>query len=374
MKKGFLIGIVLLVIILIGYLFFSQGTLKKSNEINIGVILPLSGPASEIGKNILDGINIAKKIDDEQNIIKYKIVVEDSKIEPKQGISAASKLIDIDKVKAIIGVAASPIALAVAPICEKNKIIMLSSTASTPLLTSAGDYIFRIYPSDLYDGKILANFAFTKKKIKTFSILYLNNDFGQGLKNVFVNKYIALGGKINTSESFLPADTDFRTKLLKIKQSNSSGLLIIAIDMQYINIIKQIRELNIDTDIFAPVTFDNTDILKTLGNAANGIIYSRPFYDLSKRTSKINRFIDEYKKLKGKEPSLLTALGYDSYDIIVNALRENGNNTDKAKEYLYSLDDNGVSGNIKFDKNGDVIKKLEIMIIKNNKAIQYEEN
>ena len=132
---------------------------KEDDSIKIGVILPLTGAASEIGNNILDGIIISSEYYDSISSKKFSLIIEDSKLDAKQAISAANKLITVDKVKAIIGLASSTEALAVAPICEKNKIPMISSTASTPLLSTAGDYVFRIYPSDVYDGKILANFA-----------------------------------------------------------------------------------------------------------------------------------------------------------------------------------------------------------------------
>ncbi len=190
---------------------------------------------------------------------------------------------------------------------------------------------------------------------------------------MFADEYSKLDGKITNTESFSASDTDFKTQLLKIKQSKPKGLLVIAIDMQYINIIKQIRELNVNSEIFAPVTFDNKDILSSLGDAANGVIYSRPFYDPAQKNIKMTNFIKKYQEEKNKEPSLLTALGYDSYDIIVNCLHKNENNINATKEYLYNLNHNGVSGDSKFDNNGDVIKSLEIMIIKNKKAIKNEE-
>lgn len=159
--------LILLVVSLCSLGFFSC---QEDDTIKIGVILPLTGPASEIGNNILDGITIASEYYDSTSSKKIKLIVEDSKLDAKQAISSANKLVTIDKVDAIIGLASSTEALAVAPICEKNKVVMISSTASTPLLSDAGDYIFRIYPSDVYDSKVLADYAKEiKKNINTVS-------------------------------------------------------------------------------------------------------------------------------------------------------------------------------------------------------------
>lgn len=345
---------------------------KEDDSIKIGVILPLTGAASEIGNNILDGIIISSEYYDSISSKKFSLIIEDSKLDAKQAISAANKLITVDKVKAIIGLASSTEALAVAPICEKNKIPMISSTASTPLLSTAGDYVFRIYPSDVYDGKILANFANEIKKLKTVSILYLNNDFGVGLKNNFITNYINGGGKVEQVETFLPNDIDFKTQLTKIKNKNSDALLVIAIDMQYLNIIKQIRELNIKSQILAPVTFDNPILVEKLGNAADNIVYSRPKYTTDQKTSQEKIFKEKYFELRNSAPPLLTALGYDTYYILCEATRKVDFNQQMIKEQLYKTNCDGVSGKIKFDENGDIIPEIELMIIKDTKSTVYE--
>lgn len=372
MKKKLLIIIGVIAILTIGVFIWMNMANKQHDVIKIGVILPLTGPASEIGNNILDGIIIANEELNKSNKIQVKLIIEDSKLDAKQAISAANKLIFVDEVKTIIGLASSTEALSVAPICEKNKVLMISSTASTPLLTNAGDYIFRIYPSDAYDGKVLSDFAINKAKLKTFSVIYLNNDFGNGLKDVFIENYKRFGCEIVNIESFTPQTNDFRTQLTKIKGSNSDGILVIAIDMQYINIIKQIRELNINSKIFAPVTFDNPQLINNLGDAANGIVYSRPKYSHDTTTTQVVNFRKDYWKLRKREPALLTALGFDTYNILLEGLIKNNYDFLKMKDYLYNENYSGVSGNIRFDKNGDVIPNIEIMIIKNKTAINYE--
>jgi branched-chain amino acid transport system substrate-binding protein len=345
---------------------------RKEVAINVGVVLPLTGTAAEIGNNILDGIKIANEYYNENSETKIKLIVEDSKLDAKTTISATNKLIYIDKVFSVIGLASSTESLSAAPICEANKIVMISSTASTPLLTTAGDYIFRIYPSDIYDGKILADFSYSTTGLKNMSILYLNNDFGTGLKDAFSRNYVGLGGTIDAIETFSPDDIDFKTQLTKIKRHNSAGLLIIAIDMQYLNIIKQVRELNIQSQPLAPVTFDNPLLLERLGDAANGVIYTRPVYNLNSNSNEDLYFKEKYKALKNVEPPLLTALGFDTFSLLYKALESSEFDKTKVKECLKDMDFQGVSGRIIFDENGDIIPEIEIMRITNNQSIRYE--
>lgn len=357
--------------ILFALLFILGCNQKNDDIIKVGVILPLSGPAAEIGKTILDGIHLA--FDDFQTTSrKIELIIEDDKLDPKTGINSANKLIHIDKVKIIIGLASSPVALAVAPICEKNNVIMISSTASSPKLTGSGDYIFRIYPSDIYDGKILADFGYNNLDAKTSSILFLNNDFGVGLRDSFKKNFESNGGLVTEMESFLSEDISFRTQLTRIKESNSDIVLAIAIDMQYENIIKQIRELNIKSKILAPVTFDNPEIVKNLGNSVNGVYYTRPLYDINSSNKIVSIFRKSYKDKFNSEPPLLSAMGYDSFFVIFRSLVQNNYDLSLIQGYLYKTSFSGSTGEFKFDKMGDVIRDIEVMEIRKNKAVKYE--
>jgi branched-chain amino acid transport system substrate-binding protein len=368
-KKVFItIGVI--AVIAIGVFVYLNNASKKQ-EVKVGVILPLTGAASEIGNDILDGIKIATDYYNQNSERKVTLIIEDSKLEAKNTISATHKLIDVDKVVSIMGLASSTEALSAAPICEKSKVVMISATASTPNLTDAGDYVFRIYPSDVYDGKILADFS-NSYELKTISILYLNNDFGVGLKDAFIENYIKSGGKIGLVESFSPDDVNFKTQLTKIKQNNADGLLMIAIDMQYLNIVKQIRELKIVSQLLAPVTFDNPVLVEKLGDAANGIIYTRPKYNLDINSLESIYLKEKYKQIKNTAPPLLTSLGFDTFSLLFKSLKEENFDASKIKDYLYQINFDGVAGHIQFDKNGDIISEIETMIIINNKTVRYD--
>lgn len=346
---------------------------KKENKIQIGVVISLSGNGAQYGKMILDGMNLAiREINSQPGSTKYELLVEDDKTEPRDGINAIQKLIQVNKVKIIIGPIASSVALAVAPICELNKILMLSPAASTPKLTKAGDYIFRIYPSDDYDGSFLARFLFNRLEINQASILYLNNDFGMGLQEKFVFDFNSLGGKTISKESFNQGTTDFRSPLTIIKKDQSKALLLIATLKEYSTILRQMKELGIKRQVIAPVTFDDPQIIKLSGDASEGVCYSRPLFNPFSNDVTIKNFVDLFKKQFGSDPSILHALGYDSVKLIHDKCQSNELSSRQVKDIFYQMTTySGASGGIKFDSNGDVIKDLEIMIVKKSKAIPF---
>jgi len=360
-------------ILLFGLIFlFIASCGKKEEEIKIGVILSLSGNGAQYGKMILDGMNLAIRLENENSEQKFSLIVEDDKTEPRDGVSAVRKLINVDKVNIILGPIASSVALAVAPICQDNKVIMISPAASTPKLSNAGDYIFRIYPSDDYDGSFLADFSFNQLNTNKSSIIYLNNDFGIGLQNKFSEKYIELGGKVLTTESFPQGSSDFRNQLQKIKRDDSQVLFIIATVKEYATILRQMKELNINRKIVAPVTFDDPQIIELAGNNAEGVFYSRPFFDPNAQDEVVKNFVSAFEQEYNSEPSILHALGFDVVNLMIREVNENGLDIDQIKSSLYDLEIfSGAAGKIRFDENGDVVKELQIMVINNLRAEQF---
>ncbi|HOG20435.1 MAG TPA: ABC transporter substrate-binding protein [Salinivirgaceae bacterium] len=174
MKKKALLWVLLAIVVIVsGYFLWKGSSTKSDDSIMIGVILPLTGPVAEPGQNALRGIQTATDIfnADVNNSKKIKLIIEDSKSEPKTGVSSINKLIFTDNIKIVIGDIMSSVFLACAPIAEKNKIVTISPGASAPEVKNAGDYIFRNYLSDDFDGKVMANYLVSKERIKNVGII-----------------------------------------------------------------------------------------------------------------------------------------------------------------------------------------------------------
>ncbi|MFZ3091499.1 MAG: ABC transporter substrate-binding protein [Nitrospirota bacterium] len=201
-------------IILASLMVFSFGCEKKEEkEIKIGAILPLTGDAAKWGNNTKNGIDLAvEKVNNAGGINgrKLKILYEDTQGTPKNGVAAIQKLITIEKVPAVIDDSMSTVTLAMSPIAEKSKVVLLATGATAPKISEAGDYIFRIWNSDDLEGKVSAKFVYDDLKLYNAAILYINNDYGNGLESVFKKAFEKLGGRIISSESFGQGDTDFR--------------------------------------------------------------------------------------------------------------------------------------------------------------------
>ncbi len=153
-----------IVVVLISVLAVLVVTRRESSaeSVRIGAILPLTGDAGSYGVGLERGMELALENVNEHGGINGRtlgVVVEDSQADPAKAVSAFNKLRTVDGVPMVIGDMFSAGTLAIAPIAERNKVVLLSPSASAVELTEAGDYIFRIYPSDTYDGMYLATYA-----------------------------------------------------------------------------------------------------------------------------------------------------------------------------------------------------------------------
>ncbi|MCH8011999.1 MAG: penicillin-binding protein activator [Candidatus Marinimicrobia bacterium] len=370
MKKGMIVGIFLIAIVVLGYFVLMPKQSENEKEvIKIGAILPLSGDVAVYGKSLQNGMNLALEVFREENP-EYKdilIIYEDSKAEPKLAVSAFQKLSSIDNCKIILGGFSSSEVLSMAPIAEKNKVVLISPTASSPSITSAGDYIFRTTPSDNFDGEIMAKFAYYELSLKDVALLYVNNDYGLGISKVFMNKFENYGGKIAIQKSFESDTKDFKTILISIKEKNPDGLYIIATS-ELGNLLKQKTELGLTTKTFTVGLVENHKVVEVAGKGADSVFYSYPSFQVNSSNNVVKEFVSDYKNKYGNNPDVLGAYGYDLVGITLMALKDNSESSEKIKTALYNIIDyQGVTGKTSFDKNGDVSKTAGIKIILDGK-------
>ncbi len=355
---------------LVVFILFSCDNVSKKK---IGVILPLTGPGAAYANQVLDGINLAYQELIDSKVISesdFQLIIQDSETNAKNAISALNKFISVDKVQFVIGELASSITLSCAPIAEKNKIILMSPGSSADEISNAGDYIFRIAPTDSYDGNFLANCIHNHFNINAVSILYLNNDFGIGLKNSFIDTYTKLGGKVLLSEAINMGTTDFKTPITKLKAADSDALLLIAASNENVMAIKQLRQLGINAKIFAPSSFNSPDIIKQAGDMAEGVIFSAASFDGIKDQNSVKQFLNAFKsKYPDKEPTTFTSYGYDALKILIDQIQNVGYNSPLVKDALYEMNMyHGASGSTSFDENGDAKKELTLFEVKDGKA------
>ena len=357
-------GRIFLFFLLVSVAFINLGCDNSSEGITIGVIMPQTGVLSEPGKNMLEGIQLA--VYEYNNICnnprqKIKLIVEDSRSNSKDGVSALNKLIHQDKVKLVIGDLSSDVFLACAPIAERNKVVMISPGASNPAVRNAGDYIFRDYLSDEFDGTIMANYLFFRMSGRKVALVNVNSDYGIGVVNAFEKEYTRLGGSVIFKGSFLPGTTDFKSMVIKIKKASPDVVYLVGNPAENGYFIRQLRNNKIYLPITGNLAFENNDFITVAKGTFDSIIYSTAAYDLTDESQVVQSFLRAYIKCYNKTPNMEAGLGYDVVNIIIHCLRETEFRVDMVKDKMYTVKDfPGVTGNTTFDKYGDVMKDIYI--------------
>jgi branched-chain amino acid transport system substrate-binding protein len=238
--------------------------------------------------------------------------------------------------------------------------VLISPASTNPQITQAGDYVFRVIPSDSFRGAQFANYVRTKANFEKVSILYINNDGGVGAKTAFSEAY---KGKLVSVESYPPEATDLRPQITKIIRARPEAVILISYPDDTPLALRQIRELGLRCPVFSlSEALDDPAVVRRAGRAAEGVVYilaSKATSDAAQQFQKSYR--DRYKR----EPELFAPEAFDVIHLVASILSSTDDplhvTPDVLKQRLYATKGyQGASGVISFDKNGDVEKPMDI--------------
>jgi len=371
--KKILIGFIITVVAALAVVLVVTQTDKEAREIKIGAILPLTGDIAIYGQKMKNGIDLAvEEINKSEGIKGKKLVVlyEDDQGDPKSSVAAFRKLIATEKVPAIIGGAISSCALSVAPIADKEEVVLFSPAATSPKLTGISKYFFRNWPSDVYEGLVMGRFVADSLDLDSVAILYVNNDWGVGLSKEFENSFTS--GSIVAKESFDQGASDFRTQLTKILKSKPQAIYIIGYLKELLILLRQKEEMGIKIQLLSTYGFYDPQILQESGKAAEDAIFTAPIFDPRSPSGIIETYVREYEAKYGVKPDIWSAQAYDVMNIIALALNKGAKTGLEIQAEIANVKNfEGVSGLTSFDEKGDVVKPLKFMTVRNGVFVDY---
>ena len=361
-----IVGII--IILIIGGVWY--GVSRKPKEegvIKIGVIGHFSGKLADYGIPMKKAIELAVDEINKKGGInnqKVELVVEDDNSDASNAATAMNKLVTVDKVDYILSAQGSGVTSAVTPIAQSNEKILMITLGSAPGLTEIGDYIFRSIPSDTYQAVKMVDFINNNLKSEKVGGLYLNDAYGVGIKNI-------ISANKNTdnviSEMFGSGATDFRTQLLKIKESGADTLVLVA-RQEYPLILKQIKELNLAVEIIASETFKDENILKESGSSAEGA-----FVTFIAEPQDYVNFNNNYQSKFEEKPYAYSMYAYDGTLALLKAVEGGGNNIESIKNNLIRVGFNGASGRVGFNKDRDRTgSEYTVYVVENGQFVPYE--
>jgi branched-chain amino acid transport system substrate-binding protein len=348
---------------------------KKENkdEIVIGEYGSLTGATATFGLSTQKGVAMAiEAINASGGVLgkKLRVIVEDDQGKPEEAQTVVTKLINKDRVVAVLGEIASSNSLAGAPVCQQNRIPMVSPGSTNPKVTLVGNYIFRVCFIDPFQGLVMAKFATNTLKLKNVAILRdIKSDYSMGLADFFKENFTKMGGTIITDESYSQGDKDFNAQLTSIKATHPDGIFVPGYYTEVGLIARQARKLGITVTLMGGDGWDSSKLWEIGGEALNGCYYSN-HYSVDDPSPILQKFVKDYKaKYAGTSdsvPDAMAALGYDAALVLADAMkRANSFNPDSVRDALSQTKGfMGVTGNTTLDSLRNAVKPAAILEVK----------
>ncbi|MFN2385455.1 MAG: ABC transporter substrate-binding protein [Thermoanaerobaculia bacterium] len=358
-------------------LSLSCGERGSGDEIVVGEYGSLTGTTATFGQSTDNGIKMAfDEINAAGGVLgkKLRVIVEDDRSQPEEAATAVTKLINQNRVVAVLGEVSSSRSLAAAPICQAAKIPMISPSSTNPRVTQIGDFIFRVCFIDPFQGLVMAKFAANTLKLKRVAILVdVRNDYSVGLQTFFRQNFRQLGGEIVAEQSYSEGDSDFKAQLTQIKAANPEAIYVPGYYTEVATIARQSRELGMTVPLLGGDGWDSPRLFEIGGDALNGCYISN-HYSVDDPSPEIQKFVGDYRGRYKQVPDALAALGYDAARILADAITRAGSTgNDKIRDALAATKDfPGVTGKISINAERNAIKPAVILRIENGKFVYVE--
>lgn len=371
MNKKLSLGLVLVLVVSLIAGCGSGG----SDKIKVGLNYELSGQVATYGQGLVEGIELAvKEINAAGGVLgkQIKLVKSDNKSENAESANVATKLITRDKVVAILGPATSGNTKAAIPVANKNKVPLISASATDDDVTvdsngKVREFAFKTCFNDSFQGSILANFASEDLKSKKAAILLDNtSDYSKGLVKSFKETYTSLGGTIVAEQAYQQKDKDFKAALTNIKDSNPDVLYVPGYYEEVGLIVKQARELGLDVPVLGGDGYDSPKLTDLAGKDALNNVFFTNHYSSKDTTQEVVEFKEAFKKEYKKDPNAFNALGYDLAYFLKDALERAGEaDPIKLKSALASTKGfKGITGELSIDEHHNPVKSITIIEMK----------
>jgi branched-chain amino acid transport system substrate-binding protein len=343
------------------------------DTIKIGVFEPSSGDNGAGGKQEVLGIQFANSqvntVDIGGKTYKIELQIVDNESSTDKAPSAAQTLVS-GGCKLVLGSYGSSVSIAASDVFGKEGIPVVGISCTNPNVTLGNEHYFRICYLDPFQGTVLANYAVDQYEAKTAYILTkLGDDYSVGLGNYFKESFEKLGGTV-VEETFPPDNSDFAAYLANAVNANADVIFAPTSTEAASLIIEQAASQGITMPILAGDTWDSSVILEAAKGSDMSVAVST-FYDEGDQSAAGSKFVTDFKAWLNANNdkkqnnggndivAAVSALGYDAYMMAVEAIKNAASTESSAiLKALPTTTYTGVTGEIKFDDNGDAVRSV----------------
>jgi branched-chain amino acid transport system substrate-binding protein len=339
--------------------------------INIGVFLPMTGNVTAFGQMQWTGIKTAHRMVSKVLGREVKLFLEDTQSDQNEAANAVERLIRDHRVVGIIGGAISANALAGGAIAERNKVPLISPSATNPLVTRDKKYVFRACFDDYFQGQVAARQARLAMNASAAAMIVdiAQADYSVGLANLFLKALDEMGGKVLVTAYIQTGDRDFRSQLSEVLAAKPDIIYLPNYYTENALLAKQARDLGIRVPILMADGAQVPELIEIGGEAVEEVYLTAHFNPDGVATKLAQDFVDSIRKEYNREADGFEALGADAYFVLVDAIeRAKSTEGPKVRAALANTKNfAGVTGSIKIREDGHTIKSLVINKVKNGR-------
>ncbi|MEA2038231.1 MAG: penicillin-binding protein activator [Thermodesulfobacteriota bacterium] len=371
----------------------------------VGCLLPLSGPFSIYGEEVLNGIELGMDMfADSGQGPSLELVIRDTQAKSEKAVAELEDMVKNEKVMAVIGPLSSRTAVAVAEKAEELGVPIITLTQKKGI-TEAGDMVFRNFMTPSQEVGRLVDTAINEMGIKRFAILYPDNSYGRFYMNLFWDRLEETGGIVTAAESYGPEETDFARQIKKITgiyyprpeflvrklremrppeqdeseiypeepepvidfeavfmPDNFQRIVMIAPQLVYHDVL--------DVQLMGTSLWQSPELIDMAGDYVQDAIFPSGFIEGSGRPG-VERFVEQYLANFDSDPGILAATGYDTIRLLkeIMAGEDVCTRRDIHEALLEHKDFPGVTGTISFDSRGEVIKEPILLTVSGRRIV-----
>ena len=361
MKKNVLLFVVTLCVMSMAFV----GCRRNSDAVPIGAIFPLSGPVAFYGNESRDGALLAlEEINADGGLLGRQLVMisEDDEGNAEITVNAFTKLTTRDRVSHIVGSSTSGPTIAISTLAQRNRVVLISPSATNITVTDAGDFVFRACFIDPFQGVVGADFAYDTLGSRRAAVLYdAGADYNTGLAEAFRDQFRTLGGQIVAFEAYQTGDVDFNAQVTRIRAANPDVVYL----SNYLNDVRlqaiQLRDLGVNVPLVGGDGWEG--LVDIAGNEMLNGFWTSGFASDTTDPRGV-AFVRAFQTRFGRPASQFAALGYDAMMLLADGIRAAGTfDAPAVKDAMARIDGSYVTGRIRFDSRRNPIKGASMLEI-----------